>query len=114
MFAQQTGSLGLKIATCKGSIWTATAKKNVSGSHNMDITLCLWQYKDGYHLDTYAKFTKETGGLMQISRSMANAMVGSPEHWAEKTFLDTVRSIKNATNGQVKRVEGFPSLKNPI
>jgi hypothetical protein len=114
MFASQAGSLGLKIVSCKDAIWTAKAKRHISGSSNMDITLCLWQYNGGYHLDAYAKFTKQTGGIMQLSRGMASAMVGSPEHWAEKVFLDTIRSIKNTTNSRIKHIEGHPKLKEVI
>jgi hypothetical protein len=104
------GSLGFRIATCEGASWTAKAERHVSGSNNLNLTACLFQYKDGYHLDLYAVFTKQEGGLLQISRDMANAMVGTPEEWTEKTFLDIVRSIRANTSAEVALLEAQPEL----
>lgn len=108
--AASGGSVGFKIATCEGAVWTASASRNVSGRSNLRLTACLWQYKDGYHLDTYATFQKAEGGLMQISRNMASAMVGSPEEWTEKTFLDIARSIRKETGAEIAYIEGYPKL----
>lgn len=109
--AASGGSIGFKIATCKGAVWTANANRSISGSSDLRLTACLWQYKGGYHLDTYATFQKTEGGLMQISRDMASAMVGTPEEWTEKTFLDIVRSIRKATKAKITYVEGYPKLR---
>lgn len=108
--ASSGGNVGFKIATCEGAVWTATAKRSVSNSSDLNLTTCLWQYQGGYHLDTYATFTKVEGGLMELSRSMASAMVGTPEEWTEKTFLDIVRSIAKVTGAQVSYLEGYPAL----
>lgn len=109
-FAAMSGT-NMKMAKCDGAVWTATASREVVGSDSLSLTACLWQYKDGYHLDTYASFTKKEGGLMQISRSMAGAMVGTPEEWTEKTFLDIVRKIQEETNAKVKYLEGYPKMQ---
>jgi len=47
---------------------------------------------------------------MQISRSLASAMVGTSEEWTEKTFLDIVRSIHKATGAEITYLEGYPKL----
>lgn len=104
------GSLGFRMATCEGASWTAKAERRVSGSNNLILTACLFQYKDGYHLDLYAVFTKQEGGLFQISRDMAYAMVGTPEEWTEKTFLDIVRSISANTGAEIVLLEAQPEL----
>lgn len=104
------GNLGIRIATCDGASWTAKAERRVQGSSTLKLTACLFQYKDGYHLDLYAVFSKQEGGLMQISRDMANAMVGTPEEWTEKTFLDIVRSIRMQTGANIALLEGQPEL----
>jgi hypothetical protein len=110
-FAAMGGSsVGFKTATCEGAVWTANAQRNVTGSNKLNLTACIFQYKQGYHLNLYAVFTKQEGGLMQISRSMAHAMVGTPEEWTEKTFLDIVRNIRQATNAEVTLLEGQPKL----
>ena len=105
------GSLGLKAAQCDGAVWTANANKHVKNSWNLNLTSCLFEYKDGYHLDMYAHFTKETGGLLQVSRAMANAMVGSPEEWVEKTFLDVVRTVNQKVDSEVSFLEGYPEMQ---
>ena len=104
------GGLGFRMATCEGAVWTAKAQRTVSGSNNLNLTACLFQYKGGYHLDMYAVFTKAEGGLMQISRDMANAMVGAPEEWTEKTFLDVVRNINKAIAADVTLLEAQPEI----
>ncbi|MHB1013921.1 MAG: lipoprotein [Desulfurivibrionaceae bacterium] len=104
------GTLGFRMATCEGASWTAQAQRNVSGSNNLNLTACLFQYKEGYHLDLYAVFTEQEGGLKQISRDMAYAMVGTPEEWTEKTFLDIVRSIRAKTGAEVTLIEAQPEL----
>jgi hypothetical protein len=105
-----SGSIGFKVATCEGAMWTARAQRSVSGSNSLKLSACLWQFKGGYNLDLYAVFTKQEGGLFQISRDMASAMVGTPEEWTEKTFLDIVRQIKLSTNADISLLEAQPEL----
>lgn len=109
-FAGGAGSLGVRIATCEGASWTAKAERRISGSNNLNLTACLFPYNGGYHLDLYAVFTKQEGGLMQVSRDMAYAMVGTPEEWTEKTFLDIVRSIRATTGAEITLLEAMPEL----
>ncbi len=104
------GSLGLRMATCEGASWTAKAQRTITGSNSLNLTACLFRYKDGYHLDLYAVFTKQTGGIFQISRDMANAVVGTPEEWTEKTMLDIVRSIRSETGAEVALLEAQPEI----
>lgn len=110
MMAGGAGSVGMRIATCEGAVWTAKAQRKVAGSNDLNVTTCLFQYKGGYHLNFYAVFTKQEGGLMQLSRDMANSMVGTPEEWTEKTFLDVVRSIKASTGADIVLLEAQPEL----
>ena len=104
-------SLSLQVASCDGAVWTANAVRNIRGSSDLKMTLCLWQYQGGYHLDMYGQFTKQEGGLLQVSRELASAMVGTPEQWTEKTFLDVVRQITATTGASVKLLEGQPELQ---
>ena len=104
------GGLGMKTAQCDDAVWIANAQKTVRNSFNINLTTCLFQYVDGYHLDMYAHLNKEEGGLMQISRSMASAMVGTPEEWVEKTFLDVVRTINEESSTEIDYLEGYPKM----
>lgn len=109
--SNSSGSLGAKTAQCEDAVWIAHARKTVRDSFNINLTTCLFEYVDGYHLDMYAHLNKEEGGLMQISRAMANAMVGTPEEWVEKTFLDVVRTINEKTETEIDFLEGYPKMK---
>lgn len=108
--ASTGGSLGFQVATCDGSVWNAQAVRKISGSNQLVLTACLFPYKEGYNLDLYATFSKLEGGLRQITRSMANAIVGTPEEWTEKTFLDIVRTINERTHAEIRYLEGYPQL----
>lgn len=41
---------------------------------------------------------------------MANAMVGTPEEWTEKTFLDVIRSIQATTPSKIELLEAQPEI----
>lgn len=49
-------------------------------------------------------------GLYQVSRDIANSLVGTLEQWGNKTILDTVHAIGNATGAKAVRLEGQPEL----
>lgn len=110
MLAGGAGSLGLQMAVCDGAAWTAKAVRNIAGSDNLNLTVCLFQYKEGYHLDMYAVFVKKEGGLFQVSRDLAHAMVGTPEEWTEKTFLDVVRNVYANIDAKVSLLEAQPEI----
>jgi len=109
--ASGNSQLSFKIATCKGASWIANGTRSITGQSELKLTACLFQYSEGYHLDLYATFTKQEGGLMELSRKAASAMVGTPEEWTEKTFLDVVREISADTNANITYLEGYPKLE---
>lgn len=100
-----------KIVKCEDASWTANAKRTITGQSELNLTACLFPYQKGYHLNLYAMFTKQKGGLLELSRKMAVAMVGSPEEWTEKTFLDIVREIQQKTNSKIEFIEGYPKIQ---
>ena len=110
MAAAQNGGMTMKAAVCEGAVWTSRAQRTISGSSNLNLYSCLYKYKAGYHLDTYAVFNKVEGGVYQISRDIASSLVGTPEQWVNKTIVDTVQSIEKTTGARVARVEGQPEL----
>lgn len=110
MLAGGAGSLGLQMATCDGAAWTAKAVRDIAGSDKLNLTVCLFPYKDGYHLDMYAVFVKKEGGLFQVSRDLAGAMVGTPEEWTEKTFLDVARNVHARIDAKVALLEAQPEI----
>lgn len=110
MAAMQNGGVGIKAAKCDDAVWTSRAQRSLSGSSNLTLYSCLYKYQAGYRLDTYAIFNKTEGGLSQVSRDIANSLVGTPEQWVNKTILDTVHAIETATGAKAVRLEGQPEL----
>jgi hypothetical protein len=96
--------------TCEGAAWTAKAAPHVRGSDNMNMVACLFPYRDGYHLDMYAIFTKPEGGWLSWPRQVGGMMMGTPEKFTETTMLDIVRAIRASTRAQVSLVEAKPNL----
>lgn len=110
MAAMQNGGVSMKAARCDDAVWTSRAQRSIAGSSNLTLYSCLYKYQAGYRLNTYAVFKKTEGGVYQISRTIANSLVGTPEQWVNKTILDTVRSIEKATGATSVRLEGQPEL----
>jgi hypothetical protein len=110
MAAMQNGGMSMKAARCDDAVWTSRAQRTIAGSSNLTLYSCLYKYQAGYRLNTYAVFQKTEGGVHQISRTIANSLVGTPEQWVNKTILDTVRSIEKATGATSVRLEGQPEL----
>ncbi len=108
--AAQNGGSAMKVAKCDGAVWTSKAVRNISGSSNLTLYSCLYRYRAGYNLDMYAVFSKTSGGLNGIFQSGADALVGTPEAWVNKTIVDTVRAIESAAGTRAVHVEGQPEL----
>ncbi|MBC8740415.1 hypothetical protein F6X40_27545 [Paraburkholderia sp. UCT31] len=104
------GMRGLKQAKCDGAVWTAKAVRDITGSNRLDLYVCLYQYAGGYQLDMYADFIKAEGGVMGFTRDIAYGIAGTPEQWVNKTIVDTVRSVEQATHAKVTHVEGQPAI----
>ena len=112
MASMQGGGVSLKAASCDGAVWTARAQRTISGSSNLNLYGCLYRYKAGYHLDMYAVFQKKEGGLYQVSREIANSIVGTPEQWVNKTIVDMLRTIEEKANAKIAHLEGQPEIGN--
>ena len=110
MAAMQNGGVPMKAAVCTDAVWTSRAERTIAGSSNLTLYSCIYKYQSGYQLDTYAVFQKTEGGVYQISRDIANSVIGTPEQWVNKTIIDTVKSIEKATGVKVVRLEGQPEL----
>lgn len=108
--AAQNGSAGIKVAKCDGAVWTSKAIRNISGSSNLTLYSCLYRYRSGYNLDMYAVFSKTSGGLNGVFQSGADALIGTPEAWVNKTIVDTVRAVESAAGTRAVHVEGQPEL----
>ena len=103
----------LKQVQCDGAVWIANAVRRIRGSQNLRLTMCLFPYTDGYHLDVYAVDTQEKGGGLaaKLGRAIAGAVVKNPREWTNKAIVGTVRSVANKTSAVVTYVEGQPAFE---
>lgn len=108
--SMQNGGVTMKAATCEGAVWTARAQRTITNSSNLNLYGCLYRYRDGYQLDTYAVFQKTEGGLAQLSRDIAHSLVGTPEEWVNKTIIDMTKQIEVDAHASVVHLEGQPEL----
>ncbi len=108
--AQQMATM--KQARCNGAVWISSALRKVRGSQQLIITMCLYPYVEGYHLNVYAIDIKEKGGGIsaRLGRALGEAVVGDSSNRTNKTILDVVRSVRKVTGAQVKYVEGQPEF----
>jgi hypothetical protein len=104
------GTAAGQAPNCEGASWTAKGAPRVNGGDNMNVIACLFPYKNGYHLDMYAVFTKKEGGWLEWPRRAAGRLMGTPETWTDQTMVDVVRAIHDATGAQVALVEAKPGL----
>jgi hypothetical protein len=104
------GQSAARSPSCEGATWTARAVPRVNGGENMNIIACLFPYKNGYHLDMYAVFTKREGGLLEWPRRMTGRIMGTPETWTENAMIEVIRTIRQSTGAEVALVEAKPEL----
>jgi hypothetical protein len=106
------GAAAGRAPSCEGASWTAKAAPHVNGGDNMNMVACLFPYKNGYHLDMYAVFTKKEGGWLEWPRRFTGRLMGTPEKWTDQTMVDVVKSIRDTTGAQVALVEAKPALSD--
>lgn len=105
------GSTAFKTMDCEDAVYSLSGHKEVTSDSTIKIQVCVFPYKEGYRVNEYAVLTKESGGLFQISRIGAHALVGTPEEWTEKVLLDVVRNIKkNNADANIAFIEGYPDI----
>ena len=102
----------LKQVQCDGAVWIANTVRKIRGSQHLRMTMCLFPYTEGYHLDIYAVDTQEKGGGLaaKLGRAIAGAVVKDPRDWTNKTIVGTVRSVAKKTGATVTYVEGQPAF----
>lgn len=103
----------VKQVQCEGAVWIANAERRIRGSQNLRMTICLFPYTDGYHLDIYALDTEDRGGGIsrKLGRLIAGAVVGDPGDWTNKTIIDLLRTVDRQTNAEINYVEGQPGFE---
>lgn len=101
----------MNIPVCNGA-YIVAASDNTGMSRwgeNTRFYNCLWQYKDGWHLDWYISFDKKSGGIS--ADAMASALVEKVAGDSRKnmeTYRDRIITKLKSNGFDVKVVEAYP------
>jgi hypothetical protein len=106
----------MRRAQCDGAVWIANATRG-GGSVVRDsfatLSVCLWHYTKGYHIDLYANLSEQKGGIGvgDAARALAHSLVGTPQAWIEATFAAIPRQVQKETSGTIALVTADPPPK---
>lgn len=101
----------LNIPLCEGAyVVVASDNKGMSRwGENTRFYNCLWQYKDGWHLDWYVSFDKQSGGVS--ADAMASALVQSVTGDSRKnmkTYRENIIRKLNDKGFKTQLIESYP------
>jgi len=107
------GTLAFKTVMCDGAIWTGKAERDTS-TDKTQVNLCLWPYKEGYHINFYMQYREKELNLMQrIFAPIVYSAIGDPQEWVNKMVLDTVQQVNSDfPKAKITHKEGRPELKD--
>jgi hypothetical protein len=98
-------------ATCDGAMVYANGQESSKATTGEEtrITVCLWAYKGGYHLDIFTLYSKESGGLnpMALARGLTQSVMGDNSQFIPRTINAVLDNIKN-TGAQIQMIEKYP------
>ncbi|KLV02849.1 hypothetical protein ABT56_20985 [Photobacterium aquae] len=100
---------GIKIPTCEGALIYAQAVDSSMSSYgeNTQFYTCLWQYKDGYHVDVYTQFQIESGGLDNLGQDLVRGIMGDSSQFIPRT-INSIKTNLEELNVQTKLVTAYP------
>ena len=100
----------VRVPVCKNSLMTISSDDNSMSQYGERTTffLCVLPYKDGYHIDIYATFTRSSGGFspQALGSAMARSVVGDSSQFIPRTMND-VRSSAESLGGKVTVVDSY-------
>lgn len=101
----------MNVPLCDGA-YIVVASDNTGMSRwgeNTRFYNCLWQYKDGWHLDWYISFDKQSGGVS--ADAMAAALVQSVAGDSRKnmkTYRESIIKKLNEKGLKTQLIESYP------
>lgn len=103
--------ISLQIPTCENAILIGSSQDTGmrSWGENTSANICLWQYKEGYHLDIIVKFTNSTGGYnaKSLGKALATTFVGDSSQ-AIPTKINNIEEKLNTDGLKATLVEQYP------
>ncbi len=101
----------MTMATCDGAFVVGNAQNSSMKDYgeNATFTVCLWQYKDGYHLDFYTKFDRVSGGVSTktLAATLMRPLTGDSSQFIPRTINNVVAEVQKL-GLQTSVVESYP------
>ncbi|MBE4583292.1 hypothetical protein BOO34_18665 [Vibrio navarrensis] len=99
----------MTIPTCEGALVYAQAADTSMSQHgeNTQFYTCLWQYKEGYHVDIYTQFQIESGGLANLGQDLVRGVMGDSSQFIPRT-IGNIKSNLEALNVKADLVDAYP------
>lgn len=110
-FAAMAGQ-SMQVVSCEGAIVTANASDKSMSSYgeSTNFTLCLWPYKDGYHIDFHTTYTKTSGGVstQALGYALTRSVMGDSSQFIPRTIKAVVDGVQGA-GATVVLMEKYPN-----
>lgn len=99
------------VPTCDQALMTANADDSSMSQYGENTTffLCLQPYTDGYNIDIYTAFSKQSGGFSTatLGATLARSVVGDSSQFLPRTIDDIIGEVEE-TGAKVTLVETYP------
>ena len=95
--AQAAGS-NFNVAKCDNAFVVGSAVNSGMREYgeNTQFYVCLWQYKEGYHLDFYVKFDRQSGGFSTktLAATLMRPLTGDSSQFIPRTIGNVTAEIE--------------------
>lgn len=103
--------VSLQMPTCNSAILigSSTDSGMTQWGENTSANICLWQYKEGYHLDIIVKFTNTTGGFdpKSLGKAIVTPFIGDSSQNIPKK-INNIEKKLNTDGLKATLVEQYP------
>ena len=97
--------------TCDGALVTAVSQDRAMAAYgeNTLFFLCLLPYANGYHVDFYVSFTRQSGGFdaKTLGATLMRPLTGDSSQFIPRAIDSVMKSIE-ATGAKTRLVEQYP------
>ena len=106
-----TSGISLQMPVCDEAILIASSQNTGMSNwgENTSANSCLWQYKEGYHLDIIVKFTNSSGGYdaKSLAKALVTPITGDSSQFIP-TRINTIADKLNSAGFKTSLVEKYP------
>ena len=100
----------MRVPTCQNALMTIASDDTSMAGYGEKTTffLCLLPYREGYHIDIYATFTRASGGFSPeaLTSATVRSMTGDSSQIIPRTMMD-IRKAAESIGGQVTVVDRY-------